>query len=278
MSNKNDQLILNHYQEEARKHGCKQTATMPDKIYRDKEIELVTNFIRKVMNDKSDNCLRILDLGCGNGAALSLVSESLSSNIYWGIDFCSDFISIANDRNLSNCTFNHGDARSLDFEDNFFDIVYSERCLINILDWEEQKLALKELYRVLKPEGFYLMLENFTDGLNNINKARSEFGLKALKEAYHNKYFDKKLFFDYINPMFTNINPVQLNSNLIDYEFTNNYMSSYFFISRFLHALLSTAVNAEFVRDTEFVKFFSFLPPIGNYAAPQAHYLQKKLS
>ena len=52
-------------------------------------------------------------------------------------------------------------------------------------------------------------------------------------------------------------------------------MSSYFFVSRFLHALLTKAVNSEFVRDAEFVKYFSFLPPIGNYAAPQAYFLRK---
>ena len=155
-------------------------------------------------------------------------------------------------------------------------MVYSERCLINILDWEEQKQALNEICRVLKPGGFYLMLENFTDGLTNINKARKEFGLEALTEAYHNKYFDKDLFFDFMDPIFKNIDPSELNLDPSGYQFSNNYMSSYFFMSRFFHSLLTTAVNAEFSRDTEFVKFFSFLPPIGNYAAPQAHFFQKK--
>ncbi|MCX5713866.1 MAG: methyltransferase domain-containing protein [Candidatus Omnitrophica bacterium] len=275
MNDQNDLLVKNHYREEALKNKDSSLCTMPDELYRQKENEMIHHFILKIRSIKKIKSLKVLDLGCGNGYTVSALSSLHTDIKFWGFDFCDELFTIAKNRKLPNVFFDLQDARSIKFKDNFFDIVYTERALINILDWEGQKQALLEIHRILKPGGFYLMLENFSDGLVNINKARSEFGLDLLKEAYHNKYFEKKYFYDFINGKFLNIEAKILNKNYDAYEFGNNYMSSYFFTSRFLHPLLAKAVNAEFIRDSEFVRFFSFLKPIGNYAAPQAHFLQK---
>lgn len=272
MKKNNDELVKEHYKDEAEKHGASLQSTMEDEIVREREIELILNFFKSIGVTSKNGALNILDLGCGNGYALSRLSKSLPANAYWGLDFSEDLAAIAKSRKLSNCKFTTGDARSLSLEDNFFDVVYSERCLINILDWEEQKLALKEIGRILKPNGYYLMIECFTDGLENNNRARRECGLEELKEAYHNKYFVKELFFEAIRDKFEVIEPSRLSVNGLQL-IHNNFLSSHYFISRILHALVTKGNQ---MKNTEFVKFFSFIPPVGNYSQIQAYILKKR--
>jgi ubiquinone/menaquinone biosynthesis C-methylase UbiE len=270
-----DALIKTHYRKEAEKHKDSEFATMPDKIYRNKEIDMIQNFIFWVQENENRTDLKILDLGCGNGFTVGVLRKLFAEVDFYGFDFSEEFIEIAKERQLKKCTFKTMDARAIDFEGTFFDVIFTERTLINIMSWEEKQRALNEIWRLLKPGGFYLMLENFTDGLKAINKARSDFGLEPLKEAYHNSYLEKKDFFDYIDSKFRNVDPSVMNDPKREYVFYNNYMSSYFFVSRFLHNLLTKAVGAEFIRDSEFVKFFCDFPPKGNYAAPQAHFLER---
>lgn len=117
------------------------------------------------------------------------------------------------------------------------------------------------------------MIECFTDGLLNNNKARKECGLSELKEAYHNKYFDKDLFLQAISKIFTVVEPAQFSRKENGYVFHHNFLSSHYFIARVLHPLVT---KGESVKNTEFVKFFSSLPPVGNYSPIQAYILKKQ--
>lgn len=257
-------VVKKHYKEEAEKWGDSSYSTMDDEIIRNKETELILNFF-DVFKGQS---LKVADIGCGNGYTIDLLSKESSHHKYWGIDNSAELLAIAKKRKLANCEFIEGNICCLDFDDEFFDIIYTQRCLINVLDWEEQKKALAEIHRTLKPEGHYLMIECFTDGQMNNNKARKECGLVELKEAYHNKYFDKELFVEANRGRFTIMEPSQLDSRLPP----SNFLSSHYFIARVLHALVT---KGEQIKNTEFVKFFSFLPPIGNYSPIQAYVLRK---
>jgi len=273
MSIESENLIRRHYKEEAQKHGASLCSTMEDEIVRNKELELILNFFTILVTKIGSGSLKVLDLGCGNGYVLSVLSKSFPANIYWGLDFTKELLSIAKNRELPNCKFIEADACSLPFDTNYFDVIYSERCLINILDWEKQKSALYEINRVLKPSRYYLMIECFTDGLINNNKARQECGLSEIKAAYHNKYFEKDAFFEAIKNIFNIIDPGQLYPDRGPALFSTNFLSSHYFIARVLHPLVT---KGEWKRNTEFVKFFSFLPPFGNYSPIQAYILQKK--
>lgn len=272
MKNKNDELVRKHYRERAKQKGASPYTTTPDEIMRTEEVELILNFFSMLKTIEKDKNLKVLDLGCGNGHTLSVLSKYEPKNIYMGLDFSEELIAIAKDRKLPHCEFMQGDARSIPSESNSFDAVYTERTLINILDWEEQKFALREISRILKPCGYYLMIEGFTDGLINNNKARKECGLPELKAAFHNKYFEKESFFQSISDIFTVLEPTQLGA---DWEglFPTNFLSSHYFIARVLHALVTKGEN---IPNTEFVKFFSFLPPIGNYSPIQVYILKRK--
>jgi ubiquinone/menaquinone biosynthesis C-methylase UbiE len=265
-----EELIKNHYKKEAEIFGASAQSTMEDEIIRNKEIAAISHFIKAVKTNKKD--LSVLDLGCGNGCTIEQIHNQFPEHTYYGLDFSEELLSIAEKRNLSKSKFMHGDARKMTFSDNFFDVIYTERCIINILDWEEQKKALHEIWRILKPNGYYLMIECFLDGLENNNKARSECGLSELQEAYHNKYFCKKKFIEAIKYQFDIVEPSIFKQEDNQF-FQSNLFSSHYFISRVLHALVTQGKQ---VKNTEFVRFFSFLPPIGNYSPLQIYILKSK--
>ena len=253
---KEDELIKEHYRQEV----CSfEQSIMKDEIVRDRETELIQLFIRSFVEAK------VLDLGCGNGYTLNIVASTYPKKDFFGLDFTPELVSVTKSIKSPNCEVKEGDARRMPFQDSFFDAVYTQRCLINILDWEEQKIALQEIHRILKPGGRYLMIECFTDGWINYNRARKECGLDEIKVAYHNRYIEKGLFMKVVEGMFSIVQ---------EHLFRFNFLSSHYFVSRVLHPLI---VKGDFVRNSEFVKFFSFLPPRGNYSPIQAYILQKEM-
>lgn len=266
MVTEKDAIVREHYKGVAAKHGASSQSTMEDEVVRGKEIEQIIAFVDWLGAD--GNSLDVLDLGCGNGYALSVLSQTRPSNRYQGLDASDELLEIARDRQLQNCQLAKSDARQLTLPDASVDAVYTERCLINILDWEGQLEALREVHRVLRPGGHYLMIECFTDGLQNNNKAREECGLEGLNEAYHNRYFDKDQLFGSITDLFTSVQPSSDNSVL-----QSNFLSSHYFIARVLHPLVTKGTA---IKNTEFVKFFSMLPPYGNYSPIQSFILRKR--
>ena len=265
MLTEKDAIVRDHYKGVAAKHGASAQSTMEDEVVRAKEIEQIVSFLDWAAGGEKG--VDVLDLGCGNGYALSVLAESRPANRYKGLDASDELLEIANARQLPNCNFAKSDARSIELGDASMDVVYTERCLINILDWEGQLEALHEIHRVLRPGGHYLMIECFTDGLDNNNKAREECGLEKLKEAYHNLYFEKEQFLGSTGKLFSVVRPPEGSQTL-----QTNFLSSHYFVARVLHPLVTKGTA---VKNTEFVKFFSMLPPFGNYSPIQSFILQK---
>lgn len=252
-----DNLTLEYYAEQAKLCGNHWSSTMQDEIIRTKEIEFIESNLTTFFPLEAN----VLDLGCGNGYTTDLMAKRFQMAKFWGGDFCNNLLDIAKQRNILNCQFCKCDARKLQFEDGFFDFVYTERCLINIRDWEEQKIALSEVARVLKPGGIYIMIECFTDGHQNYNKARVELGLSEISLPSVNLFFDK------------NATMAELGKYFDQMYSKSNFLSSHYFVARVLHA----AVSDKMFRNSEFVKFFSeALPPTGNYSPIQGFVWKKK--
>jgi len=106
--------------------------------------------------------MKILDLGCGNGRFFVLLKTK--SIDYTGIDNSKELISLAKkkhknlesqnlDGRASSQNFLVGDALSLPFEDNSFDLVYSI-AVLHVIPSKRLRLEfLKEVERVLKKDG-----------------------------------------------------------------------------------------------------------------------------
>lgn len=111
----------------------------------------------------------ILEVGCGRGGGLSYMNRHFSPNSANGLDlnkkaieFCKKYYS--NEK----INFLHGNAQSLNFQDNSFDVV------INVESshrYSQMDKFVYEVYRVLKPGGFFLFADlrhkNDLEKLNN---------------------------------------------------------------------------------------------------------------
>lgn len=261
--------IKEHYIEEAKVLGDSKQSTMRDVNIRDKEVEKIIECLR-TLKGSFDNP-KILEIGCGNGYTAEQIVNLLNVNSLTCIDFCEDLIEIAKKRDLKNVVFKNGDVLNLDFGNNSFDIVFCERCLINMDSWEKQQKALNEIWRVLKGDGVFIMIECFTDGLNNLNEAREAVGLDAIPQPFHNLFFDKEKFLEFINGKFKR---TCVDSQNLALQFSENFLSSYYFGSRALYPAL-VAGKKELLYNNKFVEFFKYLPPYGNYGSIQLFILRK---
>lgn len=110
------------------------------------------------------NGMTVLDYGCGHGHLSLRYSGSGASKVI-GIDISKKFIDLATKQrdglgvDAALCQFVEMDAHDLKFEDDSFDLVIGYAILHHL----DTKLAVKEIYRVLKPCGRVLLLEPLAD-------------------------------------------------------------------------------------------------------------------
>jgi hypothetical protein len=81
---------------------------------------------------------------------------------------------------------------------------------------------------------------------------------------------DKEHFWATVAGLFSAVPAAERTAAAIPPE---NFLSSYFFTSRVLYPAVT---RAEIKHNTEFVRFFGFLPPMGNYSGIQLLLLQKE--
>jgi ubiquinone/menaquinone biosynthesis C-methylase UbiE len=94
---------------------------------------------------------RVLDVGCGTGSLTLTLPEIANVASVTGIDQTNSFVEFARGRNTDpRISFQTADARTLPFENNSFDRVFSMLVLQFIPDAAR---AVAEMYRVVRPGG-----------------------------------------------------------------------------------------------------------------------------
>jgi arsenite methyltransferase len=97
----------------------------------------------------------VLDLGCGGGLDLYFYAKAIGSKgkIY-GLDISEDMVNRAKENmkktKMENVEIHRGESDNLPFNNNLFDVVASNG-IYNLSPNKEK--VMKEVYRVLKPEG-----------------------------------------------------------------------------------------------------------------------------
>lgn len=104
-----------------------------------------------------DKSIKILDIGCGNGAFLRQISNKIAEG--YGVDVSKGMLKMAQqkakEKNINNLYFTPISGPCLSFPDNTFDYVISVLSF-RYLDWDPM---IHEILRVLKPGGRILILD-----------------------------------------------------------------------------------------------------------------------
>ena len=266
-----DKIIKEHYRKQAKNHGESKLSTMEDEFTREKETQAILSTIDFLLSKNIlPKIIKILEVGCGNGYLMSILSSKYCGESFYAIEYCDELLNIARKRNLNNVKFFQGNCKNLKFKNEFFDIVITERVIINLLSNEDQMLCIREIHRVLKRGGFYIMIESFKEPLQSLNEARKELCLEEISQPYHNLYIDD-IVFNFIRSIgfedYTKLSSVE-----------SNFLSNHYFISRVFHELVRPQGGR--VRNTHFVKFFDKIiydtsQNVKDYS-PIKYYLLKK--
>lgn len=259
------QTVLDHYAQQAAQFGLAAEATMPDLVVRQKEVEALLAFLDQVDSSK----VRLLEIGCGNGYLLEQIERRFAGRFECtGIDATAPFIAAARQRGLA-AQFQVADLRALSMPDASFDLVLSERVIINLLDPAQQVAAFAEVARVLRPGGLFTAVEGFKAGLENLNRARADFLMPPIPEPAVNNWFTEERWQLCLAGRFRPL-PPEATARLAP----NNFLSSHYFMTRFFHDVIRP--DGGKLRNTEMAFFFAAaLPPVGDYSPLRINYLER---
>lgn len=102
---------------------------------------------------------KILDVGCGAGRTTFGLYKLGYKNIV-GVDLCEDFIKFAKNyakNNNFNINFQTEDATKLNFPEHSFDVVFFSFNGLMCIPGEENRInAVKNVYKILKPNGLFI--------------------------------------------------------------------------------------------------------------------------
>ena len=110
---------------------------------------IIRSFVKEICDQITDRRPRILDVGCGTGANLKLLSEFGDAQ---GVDVSTDALAFCRERGLQNVQL--GSAESLPYEEQTFDLVTA---LDVVEHMDDDVSGLREMRRVLRPGGRVLI-------------------------------------------------------------------------------------------------------------------------
>ena len=111
--------------------------------------EILSSFLEDICQRVTDRRPRILDVGCGTGANLLMLSKYGDAE---GVDLSEDALAFCRERGLENVKL--GAAEKLPYEDGTFDLVTA----LDVVEHLDDDLGgLSEMRRVLRPGGRVLL-------------------------------------------------------------------------------------------------------------------------
>lgn len=183
-----DEYIRSFYQKVAKNYGLAPLSTMQDPTIRGMEVEFVLNEVNDFIQTHGVYP-RVLDVGMGNAILLQCLRAVYPRLPLWGLEFTPELYELACSRQLKYASLVLGDMRlKKDFPDGKFNLVITERSLINLGSWQEQQQAIENIISVLDFPGRFIMMESFHESWQTLNNARKEMGLPPLPVSPQNTY------------------------------------------------------------------------------------------
>jgi ubiquinone/menaquinone biosynthesis C-methylase UbiE len=158
-------------------------------------ISLLDKNLRKLETDFALSQIgandEMADFGCGDGE--STVHYAARARSCLALEHSNRLRAKAAERfaaaGLTNVTLVAGDALDLSAYAGKFDLVVSQRLVINFMTWEEQKQVLQNIWGSLRAGGRYVMIENTFEGFEAMNEVRRAVGLPDIRLHDWHNYF-----------------------------------------------------------------------------------------
>lgn len=148
--------------------------------------KIIASFVQEICRGVTDRRPRILDVGCGTGANLLMLSKYGDAE---GVDISEDALAFCRDRGLDKVRLGAGE--ELPYEDASFDLVTA----LDVVEHMDDDLAgLREMRRVLRPGGRVLLFVPafmFLWGLqDDVSHHRRRYRLSQLRRVLEEAGFE----------------------------------------------------------------------------------------
>jgi len=135
----------------------------------------------------------ILDVGAGSGDFINVLKDVFTKAKITGIDPDGESLKEAAKKH-PDCSFMEMNGEHLEFADNSFDLASISMALHHLPDIQK---ALKEMQRVVKPGGWIIVNELFSNNLNHAQEVHKMFhhfrsSIDRLTGINHNETFEKE--------------------------------------------------------------------------------------
>jgi len=254
---KQQQNIAQWWDQEAESHPDAHNASWQDSNMVELEIQQISSRIPAGSV--------VLDAGCGPGYSTLKIAQATSPTRVRAFDFSEGMLKIAQARHHhDNISFYRGDITSIHEQNDYFDVAYTTRVVINLPSWELQQQALTEIHRVLKPGGLYILSEEFSGSLGKLNAFRELAGLEPLTNTAYNLLLDETQLEKFISGKF----------DLVE---INRFSSLYYLGSRLIRELaMAPGETPSYSHPVN--QFFANLEITGNSGdfGPQKMYILRK--
>ena len=222
--------IRSFWDDRAARFGTSQRATLGETYLRHVEIRQMLKRLQRLAPG------RVLDVGCGNGYSTLQYAAALPKTHFVGVDFSPQMVRLAQDTATANTEFHQADVTDpASLPEGRFDVIYTQRCIQNLPDYETQRPAIQHLIDKLNPGGTLILNECSRDGVEQLNTLRQRLKLKPIDgiEPWHNCFMRDQ----------------RLKENFgAEVHFIS---STYMFLAKILHKRLA--------------KFARFLPAVGRF-------------
>jgi ubiquinone/menaquinone biosynthesis C-methylase UbiE len=221
--------IKSYWDQRASENAGNPSATTDDVWLRELEITVLADTLRELGLADAQT----LDLGCGDGYSTLKLAQAVPTLTLLGLDYSANMIDNARRRLAESpalaprVSFGIADALRLDeaIPNKTFDLVITDRCLINLATFAAQESALGQIAAHLRPGGCYLAIENFLEGQENLTAARRHMGLTEIPVRWHNVFFREREFLAGAKQFF-------------DIVEIKDFSSSYYFATRILYSAM----------------------------------------
>ncbi len=166
----------------------------------------IAAFCRRFRELKIPAFASVLDVGCGNGLNCIALAKQFPQMRFYGVDYVHEMIDAARqnakEHNVANRVhFALGDILHLDEilkDHHVYDVVLTDRCIINLNTQEQQERGLAALVARTKRGGYLLLIENSIQARELQNECRQFFGLSERPPPPFNLFLDEDWFFPYL--------------------------------------------------------------------------------